>query len=256
MSDALIDEGRAQAEALGRRHEVPADAVAMLLVAIRRGGGRQAQFSHPALGGMGQWSRGGGIMIGDMFNHSLKAKVERLCNELAERTDDEFLFAAERMGSASQGWPDGLGRPSSTGSQNEQGYACFPETRRLAIRGVDGLRIYDTGDHRISGVSQQQGGGRDLAFTSQHGTVRLLDLEQVEGDLPVRNGAEPERASSSEEERTLDDRQQPDPAVGSDRPAREHDVLETLERLHELRLDGVLTEAEFSEKKKEMLGRL
>ena len=42
-----------------------------------------AQFSHPELGGPGQWSRGGMTMIGDMFNDALKTKVKQLCSELA-----------------------------------------------------------------------------------------------------------------------------------------------------------------------------
>jgi hypothetical protein len=42
-----------------------------------------AQFSHPELGGMGQWS-GGMTMIGDLSNSELKGRVERVCLELAE----------------------------------------------------------------------------------------------------------------------------------------------------------------------------
>ena len=39
--------------------------------ALMEGNGSQAQFSHPDLGGMGQWSQGGMIMVGDMFNEGL-----------------------------------------------------------------------------------------------------------------------------------------------------------------------------------------
>jgi hypothetical protein len=42
-----------------------------------------AQFRHPELGDSGQWTQGGLIMIGDMFNHALKARVESLCSALA-----------------------------------------------------------------------------------------------------------------------------------------------------------------------------
>ena len=41
------------------------------------------------------------------------------------------------------------------------------------------MTLYDTADHRISGVSQQQSGHQNLAFTSQHGTVDLDQLKQV-----------------------------------------------------------------------------
>ena len=48
------------------------DAVATLLRAVLDAAACMAQFSHPELGGMGQWSQGGMIMIGDMFNNGLK----------------------------------------------------------------------------------------------------------------------------------------------------------------------------------------
>jgi hypothetical protein len=41
------------------------------------------------------------------------------------------------------------------------------------------VRVYDTGDHRIGGVSQQQGATQTLSFSSQLGTVRLEDLKQA-----------------------------------------------------------------------------
>ena len=66
-----------------KRHGVSLDGALVLLDALARGNGRQAQFNHPDLGGMGQWSQGGMIMIGDMFNQGLKYRVDALCNELA-----------------------------------------------------------------------------------------------------------------------------------------------------------------------------
>ncbi len=245
----IRSEGQAEAEAIGRRHDVPADAVETLLRALRRGGGRQAQFSHPALGGMGQWSRGGGIMIGDMFNHSLKAKVDQLCNELAEHVDDDRLSAGETSGSDRDWWPGDLGRPSAVGSQNDEGYACFPQTRRLAIRSAEGVKLYDTGDHRISGVSQQQGGSRDLSFTSQHGTVRLSDLRHVEGD----RSRDRSQVSDAAAEQRPPSRREASTAVAQHAGG---DVIGLIERLHELQRNGVLTAEEFAAKKTELLARL
>ena len=135
MGDTLTEAGRSEVEAIARRREVPTEAVATLLAALRRGGGRQAQFSHPALGGMGQWSRGGGTMIGDMFNHSLKAKVEQLCNELAKQIDDGRLFAAE--GAA----PDGIGGPAI--SVVRPPWAARTTRATPAFRKAAGLR-YET----------------------------------------------------------------------------------------------------------------
>ena len=77
-------------------------------------------------------------------------------------------------------WPNDLGQPSTSGSQNEMRYAFFPEKRRLLILRDGRLTAYDTRDHRISGVSQQYGQGRSLAFVDQDGSVKLDDLKRVD----------------------------------------------------------------------------
>ena len=64
----LTAEGRRIVDEIAARHGVSADAVLTLLNAVAAGNGTQAQFNHPDLGGMGQWSQGGMIMVGDMFN--------------------------------------------------------------------------------------------------------------------------------------------------------------------------------------------
>src|ERR1700712_5411408 len=64
------------------RHSISADAVRVILQALRSGGGRMAQFSHPDFGGMSQWSPGM-TMVGDMFNNGLKSKLDAVCTELA-----------------------------------------------------------------------------------------------------------------------------------------------------------------------------
>ena len=76
-------------------------------------------------------------------------------------------------------WPDDLGQPSTSGGQNDVKYAFFGDKHRLAIQKGGNVTLYDTGDHQISGVSQQQGGSSSLAFTSQHGTVNLDELKKV-----------------------------------------------------------------------------
>ena len=77
-------------------------------------------------------------------------------------------------------WPEALGEnPSSAGGQNQTRYAFFAEKQRLAVDSGDGnIKVYDTGDHRISGVQQSQSGsGGNATFTSQHGEVDLATLE-------------------------------------------------------------------------------
>ena len=77
-------------------------------------------------------------------------------------------------------WPEDLGQPASSGRQNDIRYAFFPDHRRLAVEQDGKVTLYDSGDHRINGVSQEQSSGEPLAFASQHGEVRLEQLQRVE----------------------------------------------------------------------------
>jgi hypothetical protein len=77
-------------------------------------------------------------------------------------------------------WPEELGeQPNSAGDQNETRYAFFGDQQRLAVDTGDGkVRVYDTEDHRISGVQQHQSSiGRKVTFTSQKGEVDLATLK-------------------------------------------------------------------------------
>ena len=78
-------------------------------------------------------------------------------------------------------WPQGLQNPGSSGGQNGLRYAFFPDQRRLAVERDGKVTQYDTGDHQITGVGQQQGSGGDGTpkFNSQHGDVDLGSLKQV-----------------------------------------------------------------------------
>jgi hypothetical protein len=244
----LSSQGDAAVAAIAGRHHVSPQAVAVLVAAIARGHGRQAQFSHPDLGGMGQWSRGGMLMIGDMFNHDLKAKVAALCEEVADLLEkdsggkDQSLFAEPSAASDSAGtsqWPGELGQPSSTGSQNDMRYAVFPDTHRLAIAHGDAITVYDTGDHRITGLGQQQGSAGSLTLTSQHGAVRL-------DDLPVVSGADtPQDPAGSSDD------------TASPPPAGDHDaIFAKIEGLGGLHAKGLLSDDEYQTKKQELLARL
>lgn len=271
----LTPEGLRIVTDAAKRHGVSLDGALVLLDALARGNGRQAQFNHPDLGGMGQWSQGGMIMIRDMFNQGLKYRVDALCNELAgilhvqpltaskaessqsqtQSSGCEFSLFVAGAGSASQWWPAELGSPASTGAQNDLRYACFPGSRRLAIQQGGQVRVYDTGEHRISGFSQQQGGDQSLTFTSQYGLVRVADLVLVvpEGDHrnPAPSGSAPLPAQAPQSE-TRPAPTAPPPAA---QPAME-DIVKTIERLAELRQKNILTEEEFASKKAELLSRL
>ena len=82
-------------------------------------------------------------------------------------------------GSGGPSWLDGFGVPSTSGAQGDLRYAYFPDRRRLVIQRGSQVTIFDTGEHRISGVAQQQGKDSSLTFTSQLGRVRLADLPVV-----------------------------------------------------------------------------
>jgi hypothetical protein len=163
---------------IGQRHGFSPEAARAVAEALRHGGGTMAQFNHPELGGMGQWVAGGMLMIGDMFNDQLKARVGALCPDLAA-APGPVPAAAEEAARTSRWWPEYLGWPSATGAQNEMRYACFPDRRRLAVMRSDRVRVYDTGEHQIGGFSQQQSGTQNLTFSSQLGTVRLEDLKEA-----------------------------------------------------------------------------
>jgi hypothetical protein len=164
---------------IAAKHGFSAAAARALAEALRHGGGRMAQFNHPDLGGMGQWSAGGMIMIGDMFNNSLKARVAALCADLAASPGPVPAAAEQQPRQTVHWWPEGLGNPSATGAQNDMRYACFPDQRRLAVMRDGKVRVYDTGDHRINGFSQQQSTAQTLGFTSQNGLVLLEHLKEV-----------------------------------------------------------------------------
>ncbi|GJD81394.1 SHOCT domain-containing protein [Methylobacterium gregans] len=250
----MINEGPDHAsglQAVAERYGVGLDAVRHLMHALERGQGNMAQFDHPDLGGMGQWSAGGMIMVGDMFNTELKARVSGLCTELAAALPPGGWSAGgapEGQRGGGTWWPADLGHPSSTGSQNGLRYAYFPESRRLAIESGAGVALYDTGEHQISGVSQSNGA---LSFSGPQGAVAVEHLRRI--------GAEAEAAM-----------RQPATAMPSSRPEASQayapapnsaaspsgDVLGTIERLAELHGRGVLTDQEFADKKAELLARL
>ena len=217
MPNQLTPEGLRTVTEIAARHGVSVEAALGLLGALAAGHGTQAQFNHPDLGGLGQWSQGGMIMVGDMFNQGLKYRVDALCNELSALLLSQPL-ASEPVSfqSQSQGgggavslfvpgaratgawWPPELGAPASTGAQNDMRYAWFPGPRRVAIEHGGEVRVYDSGEHDISGFSQQQGGDRSLTFTSQFGVVRLSELALVsprtERLIVSRAGAAPSPA--------------------------------------------------------------
>lgn len=247
---------------LSQRYGVSTDAVRALLVAVINGGGSMAQFYHPELGGNGQWMRGGMTMVGDMFNYGLQGTVSGICSELSNFTASNQAYVPlppppqgqgqfQGSGNGSFGsynwWPGDLGSPSSSGGQNDSRYAYFPQARRLAVQHNGHVTIYDTLDHQIGGVQQQQGGpSGSQSFTSQFGTFTVESLPLVSGDLQPAGPPAP----SSQPSFT------PIVSGSASGSGSSEDLFAALERLGSLREKGILSEQEFQAKKSEILARL
>lgn len=241
---------------ISQRYNLSQESAIQMLVAVNRGGGSMAQFSCPELGS-GQWMRGGMTMVSDMFNHSLKATVDNLCSDLSNALANNQMFPAPSEGQGSGNWwPGDLGQPSSSGGQNNTRYAYFPSTQRLAVEHDGSVTVYDTLDHQIGGVSQQQGGNNSLTFSSQYGTISTLSLPLISGPgsepAPQTNFVAPQDPTPAN-----DTQEVPTPADQSEQPSSSSsEILELLEKLGQLKEAGVLSEDEFAGKKAELLERL
>ena len=275
----LTAESLRRLDALATRHGVSMDAATTLLRAVAAGGGSMAQFSHPDLGGMGQWSPGM-TMVGDMFNQSLKQRVNALCTDLAALLREGPLPGAAGSSQGQPGagfgfssgtwWPAELGVPASSGGQNDMRYAYFPAARRLAVQQDGRLSLYETGDSQVFGVSQQQGTAQSLIFSTSRGTARLEDFSRVDlpGTQPLtaspkaaadlaetgvpgaaeQAGLQPAQPASAGFSAIPEVRPGAAPAAG--------DPLAMIERLADLQAKGILTAEEFAATKAELLGRL
>lgn len=258
----LTSAGQQVVNDLSGRYNLSQDAVMHMLVAVNNGAGTMAQFNCPELGGGGQWMSGGMTMVGDMFNYSLKNTVNNLCAELANALANSVVFnpVTTQGGNNPNWWPSDLGQPFSSGGQNNSRYALFPNRLAVEVNGI--LSIYDTLDHNIGGVSQQQGSNDSLVFNSQYGTISVSSLPIV-----------PHLAPSATEIPALDNQnfmQQPEPvfqpplAPTDQAPQTQNttsgnnsgDIIQLIEKLAHLRDVGALTEDEYQNKKNDLLSRI
>jgi Short C-terminal domain len=262
----LRPEAEREVQDLAQRYGVSNDAVRSLLSAVSAGGGTMAQFYIQELGGGGQWMRGGMTMVGDMFNSRLQSVVSGLCSELSALLGSHDVFvsppAPPTGGSwtapANTWWPAEFGSPSSTGGQNDTRYAYFPNSRRLAIDRNGTVTIYDTLDHHIGGVQQQQAGSAGSpSFTSQYGTFTVESLPIVIGAAASSVGRPPaQRAPSQPDTPEVAATKASASSQTTGSPQSQEEILATLERLGQLHQKGVLSDDEFKSKKAELLARL
>jgi len=269
QGDQLIHE-------VAQRYGVSNEAVSLMLDSVLRGGGTMAQFNINELGGGGQWMRGGMTMVGDMFNYNLKSKVDGICGELSNAICNQNIQVVPtpppgQSPTGNHWYPSDLGSPSTSGGQNQYKYAFFPSTHRLAVTDGVAVTVYDTLDHQIGGVSQQQGsGGPTVSFTSQYGTIDLRSLPLLSGpgrgaalqpqgqraatqSPPVKQEfappmpAPPQQASSP--------MAPPQSASGSGLGSTD-DVFAMIERLAKLRDSGAITDDDYNQKKIDLLSRI
>ena len=311
----LTSQGQKKINDIAQQYNVSTDAVMTLLQALVNGNKTMAQFNHPELGGSGQWMPGGMTMVGDMSNNNLKAMVDSICLKLSNLLANQPfvpdpLNGSQNIGrqqqqqaghgvpntnnnndSLSNWWPIELGVPTMTGVQNNICYAYFATQKRLAIEINGQITLFDTLEHQLSGVSQQQGGGSSITFTSQHGMVDVFNLpvisstELAETQTPPASANEPNstdkvsaESSANEPDSTDSVLVEPNNAnladstgsippvetnilsetvtVSSPSSVPETDIFSTIERLALLRQKDIITETEFIVKKTELLSRL
>ncbi|MET0384706.1 MAG: SHOCT domain-containing protein [Polyangiales bacterium] len=282
----LTEHANQSVNQLSQRYGVSTDAVRTLLQAVSAGGGTMAQFYHSELGGGGQWMQGGMTMVGDMFNHGLQATVSGLCSELSSllASGPVYVPIARPAGGGSGGfssfnggynnwWPSELGSPSSSGGQHDSQYAYFPQARRLAVKFAGQVTVYDTLDHQIGGVQQQQSGGPgSQSFSSQRGTFTVDSLPLVsrvgpDGQLqPIAAPPPPPQYAPAFNQAPAFN---PAPAFNqapaarsggydadSGNPQGQTEIFAALDRLGDLHHRGILSDDEFRTKKAELLSRL
>lgn len=254
---------------LAGRYNISTDAVIHMLVAVSNGGGSMAQFNSPELGGSGQWMRGGMTMVGDMFNSGLRNTVDNLCSELSDALANTQVFPSIPAGTpgSNQWWPADLGSPFSSGGQNNTRYAVFPG--KLAVEMNGQVTVYDTLDHNIGGVSQQQGGDDSLTFSSQYGNVSVNQLPVISGQSPepaiqnnfIAPNAQPANTEAHTNTTNFNQPEFIEPSFAQQNPAPVNvdsadDVIELIAKLAKLRDAGAISNQDFDSKKQELLARI
>jgi hypothetical protein len=146
-------------------------------------------------------------------------------------------------------------------------YAYFAQARRLAIESNGQVIVYDTLDHSIGGVSQQQSGGYSVTFSSQYGYVDLsrLPVVTINGLPPLAPNPVPAPAptyaptyapvpapsySSNNQNNFTPVNNSTASSIG------DSDIFASIEKLAALQSRGILSEQEYASKKAELLSRL
>jgi hypothetical protein len=274
---------------LAQRHGFSPDAVASMLDAVIHGNGGMAQFNHPEFGGSGQWMAGGMLMLSDMFNHTLKGRVDGLCHDLANLVASQpdlvrgGSFQSQSQGGQQQGgYGQQQGGGYGGGQQQQDGSGPVGPVSLFVPPAPGGSSDWWGADLRWPTSTGAQNGVRYAYFAQARrlaidlgGRVTIYDTldHQIGGfsqqqshggsltfssqyglvdvtSLPVLSVDGVPVAAES----------QPAPPVSTPPPTPDGgggaDIFALIERLAELRAKGILGEEEFATKKAELLSRL
>jgi len=267
-----------------------------MLEAVIHGHGSMAQFAHPEFGGSGQWMPGGMTMLSDLFNYTLKGRVEGLCYDLANlvaRQPDLMhggSFQSQSQGGGYGQQPGGYGssqQQSSGGGQQQQTRAGPVEPVSLFVPPAPGQSSNWWGaDLRWPTSTGAQNGVRYAYFAQARrlaieigGQVTIYDtLDHQIGGFSQQQGAGGSLTFSSQyglvevarlPVLAVEGVPQPAPmpaasaappappdAYGAPPSGGEGDVFALIERMADLHAKGILSAEEFAAKKTELLSRI
>ena len=164
---------------IAQKHALSEEAVTHLFNQLSLGHGTQAQFNHPAFGGIGQWQNGM-LMISDFSNHALKAKLTGIFAELVElynqRGGQPTIEAKPETNT--------LGKPTMVATQNHLTVNYYQDRSLIVITDNQRNRAvtYSVAPHRLTGVSQQNQNNSlySLSFTNDKGqTLIVEDFQRI-----------------------------------------------------------------------------
>lgn len=232
------------------RYYISEEAVLHLLFALVRGNGVIAQFSHPELGGIGQWRQGATTIMKDEWCSTLQTEmrvlVENLCIELSQLMREQQLLQPSAINAQTTWYPAELGVPTSSGGEGDFRYAYFVGNSRLAIEENGEVNVYNSLDNQIIDVLRSQDGG-DWLLNTPYGMVKVSKLPFL---YTLHQSVSQKNPESHLDEPPLDDYGLPQET------ALENEIFGFIEQLSDLHNYGMLTDAEFKAKKAMLLKRL
>ncbi len=286
----LTPEGEQLINEFARRYNFSPDAVFSMLQSVINGNGSMAQFNHPEFGGSGQWMKGGMIMLGDMFNNSLKNSVGGLCQELANLIANQpGLIQSGSFQSQNQGTQQQSnygGTPSNTGGQQQNSSGSmgpvslfvpppagssgnwwpaglqFPNStgsqnnvRYAYFANIRRLAIEANGHVTLYDTQDHQIGG----FSQQQSVGGSITFTSQYGLVDVKTlpiiSIDNEPVQTPVQSQPAPSSNQPSP-VSTHIAAQEADIFGAIEKLASLKDKGILTDHEYNAKKAELLSRL